>query len=91
MCRMLRRTGARRVLLRTIVLSIQRQAAQLGPAIINGDGVVSVSDLLAVIVNWGSCPLPQPQMGCPGDVAPPPTGDDVVNVGDLLMVIDNWG
>lgn len=59
------------------------------PGDINGDGVVNVSDLLAVINAWGPCPAP-PQ-SCPADVAPPPNGDGVVNVSDLLMVINNWG
>lgn len=56
---------------------------------VNGDGVVNVSDLLAVINTWGACP-PAPQT-CPADVAPPPNGDGLVNVSDLLLVINNWG
>ena len=59
------------------------------PADTNGDGVVNVVDLLAVINAWGACPVP-PQP-CPADVAPPPNGDGIVNVQDLLMVITNWG
>jgi PKD repeat protein/glucose/arabinose dehydrogenase len=58
------------------------------PGDTNGDGIVNVIDLLAVINAWGACPLP-PQP-CPADVAPP-GGDGVVNVQDLLMVIANWG
>lgn len=59
------------------------------PGDINGDGVVNVIDLLAVINTWGACVNPN---DCPEDVAPPgpPTGDDVVNVLDLLFVINHW-
>lgn len=50
------------------------------PADINGDSLVNVVDLLAVINAWGSG-------GGPADV----NGDGVVNVGDLLAVINAWG
>lgn len=56
---------------------------------VNGDHVVNVSDLLAVIDAWGACP-PAPQT-CAADIAPPPGGNGVVNVGDLLLVINTWG
>lgn len=53
------------------------------PADIAGnDGVVNVSDLLAVINAWGPC-----SGACPADI----TGDGQVNVSDLLAVINNWG
>ena len=48
---------------------------------INGDDVVSVGDLLAVIAAWGATG------SNPADV----NGDSVVNVGDLLAVIGAWG
>lgn len=51
------------------------------PADVNGDNSVNVSDLLAVINNWGPCP------GCPADI----NNDDQVNVADLLTVIGAWG
>ncbi len=51
------------------------------PEDINGDGVVNISDLLAVLAAWGPCP------GCPEDI----TGDGVVNVTDLLAVLAAWG
>jgi len=51
------------------------------PADINGDGMVDVLDLLAVLAAWGDCP------GCPEDI----TGDDVVDVLDLLEVLGAWG
>lgn len=47
---------------------------------VNCDGVVNVSDLLAVISAWG-----------PGNGRPDINGDGVVNVTDLLLVINNWG
>jgi len=48
------------------------------PADLNGDGVVNVTDLLAVIDGWG---------GADGDV----DGDGTTGVADLLAVIDGWG
>ena len=47
---------------------------------INGDGVVDVGDLLAIIDQWGAT-------NSPADV----TEDGIVNVSDLLLVISNWG
>jgi len=52
---------------------------------LNGNGVVDVDDLLAVINNWGKCPIPP--ASCIADI----TGDDVVDVDDLLAVINGWG
>jgi hypothetical protein len=50
----------------------------------NGDDLVNVDDLLAVITAWGACPVSPP---CPADV----TGNGVINVDDLLLVITSWG
>ncbi|MAT82201.1 MAG: hypothetical protein CMJ29_11235, partial [Phycisphaerae bacterium] len=50
----------------------------------NGDGLVDVNDILAVIDAWGDC---VPDQDCPADV----DGDDVVNVNDVLLVIGEWG
>ena len=50
------------------------------PEDINGDGVVDVLDLLALLGAWGECPE------CPEDV----TGDGVVDVLDLLAVLGAW-
>jgi hypothetical protein len=47
---------------------------------INGDGYVNVSDLLAVIDQWGLT-------GSPADIS----GDGIVNETDLLEVVGNWG
>ncbi len=52
---------------------------------VNGDGVVGVIDLLAVLAAWGPCPGdPEP---CPADV----NDDGAVTVSDLLLVLANWG
>ena len=51
------------------------------PADVTGDGVVNVSDLLAVLSAWGPC------AGCPEDI----NGDGVVNITDLLEVLASWG
>jgi hypothetical protein len=71
------------------VVSVVVEGTPVNAADINGDGVVNVNDLLAVINAWGACP--PPSASCPADIAPPPNGDGVVNVNDLLMVINNWG
>jgi hypothetical protein len=46
----------------------------------NGDGMVNVTDILAVVGAWGNT-------GGPEDV----NGDGVVNVDDLLTVVNAWG
>ncbi|MCI0362260.1 MAG: hypothetical protein L0219_00155 [Phycisphaerales bacterium] len=58
------------------------------PPDLDGNGVVNVLDLLALIGNWGAC---DPGVACPADLAPAPTGDGVVNVIDLLALIGGWG
>ena len=50
------------------------------PGDVNGDGMVNVTDLLAIMDAWGSCD------GCPADL----NDDGLVNVTDLLIVIGNW-
>ena len=47
----------------------------------NGDGLVNVSDILAVVDAWGPC-----STSCPADL----NGDLEVNVVDLLQVIASW-
>ena len=46
----------------------------------NGDGIVNILDIVAVLAVWGPCE------GCVEDL----NGDDVVNVLDLLEVIGAW-
>jgi hypothetical protein len=48
---------------------------------VNGDDVVDVQDLIAVIAAWGPC-----GEECPADL----NGDGVVDVLDLLIVLVNW-
>jgi hypothetical protein len=47
---------------------------------ITDDGIVDISDILAILGYWGSS-IPA------GDV----DGNGVVDIGDLLMVVGNWG
>lgn len=49
----------------------------------NGDCLVDVDDLVAVILHWGPCGL---EMACPADV----NGDGAVDVDDLVEVILAW-
>jgi len=51
------------------------------PADVNGDGVVDVLDLLAVLGAWGET----------GELPEDVTGDGVVDVLDLLEVLGAWG
>jgi thermitase len=53
------------------------------PGDTNGDGVVDVSDLVTVIVAWGTCSEVEP---CPADL----NDDGQVDVLDLIEVIVNW-
>jgi len=50
------------------------------PGDVNGDGLIDVVDLLAVLGAWGPC------HGCPEDL----NHDDVVDVLDLLIVLGEW-
>ncbi len=50
------------------------------PADTNGDGTVDVTDLIEVVVAWGT-----------SDPAADVTGDGVVDVTDLVEVILAWG
>ena len=62
-----------------------RLLAEFLPAIlpgdVDGDGVVGVLDVLAVLADWGPCPP-----DCPADV----NGDGAVNVLDVLAVLAAW-
>ena len=48
---------------------------------VNCDGLVNVTDLLAIVAVWGSC-----NEVCAEDIVP----DQNVGVTDLLLVIANW-
>lgn len=56
------------------------------PSDISHDNVVGVSDLLAVINNWGACPQP-----CPPSCAADIVANCAVDVNDLLSLINHWG
>jgi len=51
------------------------------PGDVNGDGIVSFADVLAIIGQWGPC-----STACSGDL----NGDGVVGFADILVVIGNW-
>lgn len=53
------------------------------PGDINGDGVVALDDLLAMISMWGPCGEGNQ---CPADL----DGDGLVNVVDLLVLLESW-
>ncbi len=52
------------------------------PGDINGDGIVSASDLLMILAFWGPCGEP-----CPGDI----NDDNHVGTVDLLILLATWG
>ena len=56
---------------------------------VDGDGSVAVSDVLAIIGQWGSCG--DGSFRPSGDVAPMPNGDCCVTVADVLAVVGSWG
>jgi T5SS/PEP-CTERM-associated repeat protein len=60
---------------------VQVEGTPMIPGDINGDGVVDVDDLTAVILAWGVCPAP-----CAADI----DGNGVVDVDDLTQVILSW-
>ena len=48
---------------------------------LDGDGMISIIDLLDLLAAWGPCP------GCPADI----NGDGQVNIADLLLMLAAWG
>jgi ligand-binding sensor domain-containing protein len=52
------------------------------PGDLDDNGVVDISDLLALLAAWGACPPP-----CAADL----DGDGVVGITDLLILLANWG
>jgi hypothetical protein len=52
---------------------------------VNGDGTVSVFDLILLLSDWGPCPAPPAE--CPADV----NGDGSVGLPDLLLLLAHWG
>ncbi len=67
--------------IRPVILMPEPVLSYSSIADLNGDGVVDVLDLLAVLGAWGPC------NSCPEDI----NGDGVVDVLDLLIVLGEWG
>jgi DNA-binding beta-propeller fold protein YncE len=61
----------------------QRNPHDHGPGDVNGDHLVDVDDLVAVILAWGPCDCAVP---CPEDM----DNNGLVDVDDLITVILNW-
>ena len=62
--------------------SVQLRAGRLGD--VDGDDVVGITDFLAVLSNWGPCPMAG---SCPWDL----DADGVVGITDLLILLAQWG
>ena len=56
---------------------------------IDGDGFVSILDLLEIIAQWGTCG--DGSFRPSADCAPLPLGDCCVNIADILSVVAAWG
>ena len=81
--------AAYRLMSDTVADPCNSSLPEMCTADVDGDMIVAVSDILAIVGNWGTCgdgtyrPV--------GDIAPMPNGDCCVNVIDLLAVIGAWG
>ncbi len=51
---------------------------------IDGDGIVGISDFLALLAAWGPCPAPP--LECPADL----DNDGYVRITDFLLLLANW-
>jgi len=59
-------------------------AFQCGDGDLNNDGAVTATDLTAIVLNWGQCPV---DGVCPWDLS----GDGVVDVQDLVQLMFYFG
>ena len=66
-----------------VVMDMATMALPGEVADIDGDGTVSVTDLLEVLGLWGPCP--------PGPCIADLNCDGVVGVPDLLIILARWG
>ncbi len=57
------------------------------PGDLNGDGVVSTTDLLILLSSWGPCDICDKPEGCPADF----DENCAVGTSDLLLLLSNWG
>ena len=51
---------------------------------LDGDGVVGITDFLALLAAWGPCP--DPPDPCPADL----DADGIVGILDFLILLANW-
>jgi hypothetical protein len=63
------------------VVVLRNAGSTTTPGDVNGDGVVSVVDMLLLLAAWGPCPG-----SCPADL----DGDGSIGVTDLLELLANW-
>jgi len=56
-----------------------------GPGDLDGDGVVGITDFLALLALWGPCSDPCPP-SCPADL----DDDCSVGINDFLILLANW-
>jgi hypothetical protein len=56
------------------------------PIDIDDDGIVGITDFLALLAAWGPCPDP-----CPPSCAADLNSDCQVDVSDFLLLLANWG
>ena len=54
---------------------------------LDGDGVVGITDFLALFVAWGPCSDCATPQACPADF----DGDCAVGITDLLTLLEHWG
>jgi len=53
---------------------------------LDGDGVVGITDFLALLAAWGPCPQP-----CPPSCSADFDSDCTVGITDFLTLLSNWG
>ncbi len=63
---------------------ITNQYEDLGVLFLDGDGLVGITDFLALLAVWEFCP---PPIGCLTDL----DCDGTVRITDLLTLLANWG
>ena len=67
------------------VVMVMKNSGTAVPGDLDGDGVVGILDLLALLAAWGPCS--DPPNPCPADL----NGDGAVGILDLLALLANWG
>ena len=69
-----------------VVASAASQVTPPAPGHLDQDGVVGITDFLALLAAWGPCPDPCPPH-CFADV----NTDCTVGINDMLTLLTNWG